>query len=290
MTSWSAADRRRRRLREGWGAFTDNRPALVGLVVLAVIVLGCFLGPLIWRTDQVHTALADAFRPPGGGHPLGTDELGRDVLGRLLAAGQVSLLVGAAAAVIATGVGALYGALSGYLGGAVDAVLMRVVDAGVSIPSLFVVLFVASLAPPTLPTLVVAIAATSWLVPARIVRGEALTLRSMGFVRMVRLLGGGTVRAVGGHVLPNTVSTIVVNATFQIADAILTIATLSFLGLGPRPPTANWGGMLSGGLDNEYSGYWWTIYPAGLAIILTVVSINMVGDGLRDALSPRSRR
>ena len=286
----SSGGRRRARLAEVWRAFRDNRLATAGLVALLLIVVGCFLGPLVWRTDQVHTDLGGAFTSPGGGHPLGTDDLGRDVLGRLMAAGQVSLVVGAVAAVIATGIGALYGALAGYLGGVVESVMMRVVDAAISIPTLFVVLFISSLAPPTVPTLVVAIAATSWLVPARIVRGEALTLRGLGFVRMVRLLGGGPVRAVGAHVLPNAVSTIVVNATFQIADAILTIATLSFLGLGPRPPTANWGGMLTGGLDNEYSGYWWTIYPAGLAIVLTVVAINMVGDGLRDALSPQSAR
>ncbi len=290
MASPAVPGARRLRLGEAWAAFVANRLAVVGLVVLLLIVIGCFLGPLAWSTDQVHTSLAEALLPPGAGYPLGTDDLGRDVLGRLMAGGQVSLLVGAAAAVIATGVGAVYGALAGYLGGVVDGVMMRVVDAAVSIPTLFVVLFVASLARPTLPTLIAAIAATSWLVPARIVRGEALTLRRLGFVRMVPLMGGGAVRAVGAHVLPNTVSTIVVNATFQIADAILTIATLSFLGLGPRPPTANWGGMLSGGLDYEYSGYWWMIYPAGLAIIVTVVSINLVGDGLRDALTPRSAR
>jgi len=290
MASTSAPGARRLRLADAWASFVAHPLAVVGLVTLLLLVIGCFLGPLAWSTDQVHTSLTDALLPPGAGHPLGTDDLGRDVLGRLMAGGQVSLVVGAAAAVIATGVGAVYGALAGYLGGIVDGFMMRVVDAAVSIPTLFVVLFVASLARPTLPTLIAAIAATSWLVPARIVRGEALTLRRLGFVRMVPLMGGGVVRAVGAHILPNAVSTIVVNATFQIADAILTIATLSFLGLGPRPPTANWGGMLSGGLDYEYSGYWWMIYPAGLAIIVTVVSINLVGDGLRDALTPRSAR
>ena len=167
---------------------------------------------------------------------------------------------------------------------------MRVVDAVVSIPTIFLILFVASLAPPTTVTLIAAVALTSWLVPARIVRGEALTLRNLDFVKMVKVLGGGSTRAVTKHVLPNTISTLAVNATFQVADAILIVATLSFLGLGPPPPTANWGGMLSGGLDYEYSGYWWMIYPAGIAIIITVVAINLVGDGLRDALSPRSAR
>ena len=232
----------------------------------------------------------DAFLPPGPGHPLGTDDLGRDVLGRLMVGGRISLIVGLLAAIIATTIGALYGALSGYAGGAVDSVLMRLVDAVISIPTLFLILFVAALAAPTVTTLILAIALTSWLVPARLVRGEALTLRNLDFVRMVRVLGGGPGRAVTRHVLPNTISTLAVNATFQVADAILIIATLSFLGLGPRPPAANWGGMLSGGLDTLYSGYWWLIYPAGLLIVITVVAINLVGDGLRDALSPRSAR
>jgi peptide/nickel transport system permease protein len=278
------------RTRDAISAFRENRLAVLGAVLLAIMLIFCFLGPLVWHTDQVHTNLMDTFLPPGDGHPLGTDDLGRDVLGRLMAGGQISLIVGIAAALIATTIGALYGSLAGYLGGPVDSTLMRVVDAVISIPTIFLILFVASLAPPTTVTLIAAVALTSWLVPARIVRGEALTLRSLDFVRMVKVLGGGSTRAVTKHVLPNTVSTLAVNATFQVADAILIVATLSFLGLGPPPPTANWGGMLSGGLDYEYSGYWWMIYPAGIAIIITVVAINLVGDGLRDALSPRSAR
>ena len=278
------------RTRDAITAFRENHLAVVGAVLLLIMLVFCFLGPLVWQTDQVHTNLMETFLPPGDGHPLGTDDLGRDVLGRLMAGGQISLIVGIAAALIATTIGALYGSLAGYLGGPVDSVLMRVVDAVISIPTIFLILFVASLAPPTTVTLIVAVALTSWLVPARIVRGEALTLRNLDFVKMVKVLGGGSTRAVTKHVLPNTISTLAVNATFQVADAILIVATLSFLGLGPPPPTANWGGMLSGGLDYEYSGYWWMIYPAGIAIILTVVAINLVGDGLRDALSPRSAR
>ncbi len=278
------------RTRDAVSAFRENRLAVIGAVMLLAMAVFCFIGPLFWKTDQVHTNLMDTFLPPGDGHPLGTDDLGRDVLGRLMAGGQISLIVGICAALIATSIGALYGSLAGYLGGPVDSVLMRVVDAVISIPTIFLILFVASLAPPTTVTLILAVALTSWLVPARIIRGEALTLRSFEFVKMVKVLGGGSTRAVTKHVLPNTVSTLAVNATFQVADAILIVATLSFLGLGPPPPTANWGGMLSGGLDYEYSGYWWMIYPAGIAIIITVVAINLVGDGLRDALSPRSAR
>ncbi|MCX6461958.1 MAG: ABC transporter permease [Actinobacteria bacterium] len=278
------------RTRDAGRAFAGNRLAVIGLVTLVLIAVFCFIGPLLWRTEQVHTSLGDTFLPPGTGHPLGTDDLGRDVLGRLMLGGQISLIVGISAAVIATTIGALYGSIAGYAGGAVDSVMMRVVDAVISIPTLFLILFVAALVAPTVGALILAVALTSWLVPARLVRGEALTLRNLDFVSMVKVMGGGSTRAVTRHVLPNTVSTLVVNATFQIADAILIIATLSFLGLGPRPPAASWGGVLSNGLQYEYSGYWWLIYPAGIAIIITVVAINLVGDGLRDALSPRSAR
>ena len=278
------------RTRDAGRAFAGNRLAVIGLVTLVLIAAFCFIGPLLWRTEQVHTSLGDTFLPPGTGHPLGTDDLGRDVLGRLMLGGQISLIVGISAAVIATTIGALYGSIAGYAGGAVDSVMMRVVDAVISIPTLFLILFMAALVAPTVGALILAVALTSWLVPARLVRGEALTLRNLDFVSMVKVMGGGSTRAVTRHVLPNTVSTLVVNATFQIADAILIIATLSFLGLGPRPPAASWGGVLSNGLQYEYSGYWWLIYPAGIAIIITVVAINLVGDGLRDALSPRSAR
>jgi len=278
------------RTRDAWRTFASNRLAVTGLVMLALIAVFCFIGPLLWHTDQVRTSLGDTFLPPGNGHPLGTDDLGRDVLGRLMLGGQISLIVGISAAVIATTIGALFGSIAGYAGGAVDSVMMRIVDAIISIPTLFLILFMAALVAPSVPALIVAIALTSWLVPARLVRGEALSLRNLDFVSMVKVMGGGSTRAVTRHVLPNTVSTLVVNATFQMADAILIIATLSFLGLGPRPPAASWGGVLSNGLQYEYSGYWWLIYPAGIAIILTVVAINLVGDGLRDALSPRSAR
>ena len=278
------------RTRDAIRSFMGNRLAVVGLVLLAVMVVFCFIGPLVWHTDQVHTSLGDTFLPPGSGHPLGTDDLGRDVLGRIMLGGQISIIVGICAAGIATTIGALYGSISGYTGGVVDSFMMRIVDAVISIPTLFLALFMAALVTPSIPALIAAIAITSWLVPARLVRGEALGLRNLDFVTMVKVMGGSRDRAVTRHVLPHTISTLVVNATFQVADAILMIATLSFLGLGPRPPAASWGGVLSNGLQYEYSGYWWLIYPAGLAIIITVVAINLIGDGLRDALSPRSAR
>jgi peptide/nickel transport system permease protein len=280
----------RPRTRDALHSFSNNRLAVIGLVLLTLMAGFCFIGPVIWQTDQIHTSLSQTFLSPSHSHPLGTDDLGRDVLGRLMLGGQISLIVGIFAAAIATSIGAFYGAISGYVGGITDSFMMRVVDAVISIPTLFLVLFMAALVSPSIPALIAAIAITSWLVPARLVRGEALALRNLDFVTMVKVMGGSPFRAVTKHVLPNTVSTLVVNATFQVADAILMIATLSFLGLGPRPPAASWGGVLSNGLQYEYSGYWWLIYPAGLMIVVTVVAINLIGDGLRDALSPRSAR
>ena len=208
------------RTKDAVRSYSGNRLAVIGLVTLVVMTLFCFLGPLLWHTDQVHTALGETFQPPGSGHPLGTDDLGRDVLGRLMLGGQISLIVGICAAAIATTIGALDGSISGYVGGFTDSFMMRVVDAVISIPTLFLVLFMGALVTPSVPALIAAIAITSWLVPARLVRGEALGLRSLDFVKMVRVMGGGRLRAVSKHVLPNTISTLVVNATFQVADAI----------------------------------------------------------------------
>jgi peptide/nickel transport system permease protein len=275
--------------RIGWRIFVANRLALTGVILLIAVAIFCFIGPLLYHTDQVHASLANAFEPPSRQHLLGTDELGRDVLGRLMVGGQISLVVGVLASVLATSVGAVYGAISGYLGGLVDAVMMRAVDAIVAIPTVFLLLFLASIFTPNVLMLVLVIGAVSWLVPARLVRGEALTLRTLDFVRAVPMMGGGTVRAIRRHILPNTIGTVVVNATFQVADAILLVATMSYLGLGPKPPAANWGGMLSTGLEFAVSGYWWLVYPAGLAIMLAVLSFNFIGDGLRDTFNARLR-
>jgi peptide/nickel transport system permease protein len=269
-------------------SFTRNRLAVVGLLTFTFLIILCFLGPLLWQTDQVHISLSETFLSPTTRHPLGTDDLGRDLLGRLMLGGQISLIVGVSAALISTSIGALYGAISGYFGGVIDSFMMRIVDAIISIPTIFLILFLAAIVKPSISTLILAISLTSWLVPARVVRGEAMGQRKLDYVTMVKVMGGSSLRAVTKHVLPNTISTLVVNATFQVADAILMVATLSFLGLGPRPPAASWGGVLSNGLQYEYSGYWWLIYPAGFAIIVSIVAINLIGDGLRDALSPRS--
>lgn len=267
--------------------FVENRLAVLGLVIVVAMVLFCFVGPLVYRTDQIHVMLDQATRPPGGGHLLGTDDTGRDVLGRLMLGGQTSLEVGLAAAVIATCFGALWGAVAGFSGGAVDSVMMRLVDGLLAIPSLFLLLFLASVLTTSVGMLILVVAVISWLAPARLVRGEALSLRGLDYVNAVTVMGGGRWRSILRHIVPNTIGTIVVNVTFQIADAILIVATLSFLGLGIRPPAANWGSLLSNGVTYTADGYWWLVYPAGAAIILTVVAFNFIGDALRDGLSAR---
>jgi peptide/nickel transport system permease protein len=274
----------------GLEVFLENKLAIVGAVLLVAIFVFCFLGPYFYHTNQINTNLANENLPPGPGHPLGTDQNGYDILGRLMVGGQISLEVGLAAAILATVVGTLWGAIAGYFGGAVDAVMMRLVDALLAIPTLFLALVVVSIFPPTEGELILVIALTSWLTTSRLIRGEALSLRVRDYVQAMRVMGGGSARAVFRHIAPNAIGTIVVNATFQVADAILLVVALSYLGLGIRPPQTDWGGMLNAGINSIYDGYWWQIFPAGIAIILVVIAINFVGDALRDSFEVRLQR
>ncbi|HEY3708938.1 MAG TPA: ABC transporter permease [Amycolatopsis sp.] len=271
-------------------AFRENRLAVAGLVLIVLFVLFCFLGPLVYHTEQVATNLSGANQPPGAGHPLGTDDVGYDELGRLMEGGRSSLEIGVAAAVIATVFGTLWGAIAGYVGGFVDAVMMRVVDTLLAIPTLFLLLILAAIFTPTVSLLILVVSFGAWLSPARLVRGETLSLRTREYVQAVRMMGGGSRRVVLRHIMPNAIGTIVVNATFQVADAILLVASLSYLGLGIAPPHADWGNMLSNGTEFVQNGYWWMILPPGIAIMLVVVAFNLLGDALRDALEVRLRK
>jgi peptide/nickel transport system permease protein len=271
-------------------AFVENKLALIGLIMVVAVALFCFAGPLFWHTNQVNTNLLQVNEAPSAAHPLGTDDLGYDVLGRLMAGGQSSLEVGLAVALVATGLGVLYGVISGFAGGITDAVLMRFVDIILAIPVVYLFIDLASEFKPTLLLLIVVLSLLSWLGPARLVRGETLSLRVREFVEAVRTMGGRSGRIIARHLVPNTMGTIAVNATFQVADAILTLAVLSYLGFSLPPPTATWGGMLENGVNFLYDGYWWEIYPAGVLIVLTVVAFNFIGDGLRDSLDVRLQR
>jgi peptide/nickel transport system permease protein len=268
----------------------QNKAALAGLVIILAMLAFSFLGPLFYHTNQISTNLPDSLRPPGSGHPLGTDNEGYDELGRLMLGGQTSLEIGLAAALVATGIGVVYGAVSGFSGGITDGIMMRLVDGLLAIPTLFLLVYLFTVFQASTPLMILVIGLVAWLVPARLVRAETLSLRTREYVQAVRAMGGTRRRMVLRHIIPNTIGTIMVNATFQVADAIIALASLSFLGLGIAPPAANWGGMLSTGVNYVYAGDWWLIYPPGLAILLTVMAFNAVGDGLRDAFEARLQR
>jgi len=262
-----------------------NASLALGFLILVFMVLFCYIGPVFYKPDLVHVNLVLSNQAPSGAHWLGTDADGIDVLGRLMTGGQLSIEVGVAAGVLAAVIGSLWGAVAGYLGGAADAVMMRVVDAAIAVPVIVFLLFLAAVYQPSPALLVFVIAGTSWLSTARLVRGAALTLRNREFVQAVRGLGGGRLRVIVRHIAPNTFGLIAVNVSFQIADAIVVLATLSYLGLGVQPPAADWGDMIAAGVQSIYSGYWWEIYPAGIAIVLVVVAFNLAGDGLRERLA-----
>ena len=286
-----AAARPRSLLRRGWEVFAENRLALASLGMIVFIVLFCFVGPLVHHTDQVHTNLNQTLCSPGGAHLLGCDNVGYDELGRLMVGGQTSLEVGFAAAIVAVFIGTLYGAFSGFVGGPVDAFLMRIVDAGLSIPSIMVIVILSVVFHPNAVVMIFIIAVFYWLGVARLVRGETLSLRTREYVQAVKVIGGGRTRAVVRHIVPNAIGTIIVQTTFAIADSIIILAGLGFLGLGVQPPATDWGDMLSGGLTYLQSGSnYWLIYPPGIAIILTCIAFNFIGDALRDAFETRLQR
>jgi peptide/nickel transport system permease protein len=272
------------------GAFARNWQAQAGLAVVVLLILFCFAGPLFYRTNQatVHLGLKDI--APGARHPLGTDDTGFDVLGRLMVAGQSSLELGFAVAIATTVLGTAYGAIAGIAGGVVDAVMMRVVDTLLAIPWLVLLLILVNYLTPNLWTIIALLSILSWLGVARLVRGEVISLRTREFVLAARTMGSTSARIMFRHLIPNAMGVIVVSATFSIADAILALSTLSFLGLGLPPPHADWGSMLTGGLNDLFNGYWWLVYPPAVILIVTIIAFSLIGDALRDSLDVRLRR
>jgi peptide/nickel transport system permease protein len=270
--------------------FAENKAALAGVVVIVAMAGFSFIGPLLYHTNQIATNLPASLRPPSAAHLLGTDNEGYDELGRLMLGGQTSLEVGLAAALVATAIGAGYGALSGFAGGLLDGIMMRAVDALLAIPTLFLLVFLFTVFQANVTLLILVIGLVAWLIPARLIRAETLSLRTREYVEAVRVLGGKRRRMIIRHIIPNTIGTLMVNASFQVADAILVLASLSFLGLGVAPPAANWGEMLSTGINYVYAGDWWLIYPPGVAIVLAVMAFNAIGDSLRDSFDTRLRR
>jgi ABC-type dipeptide/oligopeptide/nickel transport system permease subunit len=281
-------------IQSGWRLavreYFDNRVAVLGLGILIFFVLFCYLGPIVHPTNQTvfnPLALNDA---PGNGHILGTDQHGFDELGQLMTGGQTALEVGFLASLIATIIGTLYGAIAGLAGGLIDGIMMRIVDILLSIPFLVLVLIIATKFSATVLEVSLLLGFFSWLVSARLVRAEVLTLRVRDFVLAARVMGGSRTRLVYRHLIPNALSVVIVNITFQVADAILALASLGFLGFGLQYPIASWGDMLGNAQTNIVNGYWWEVYPVGVCLVLVVMACNLVGDALRDALDVRLRR
>lgn len=273
-----------------WARFVRHRPAVISAVVIALLGLATiFAGPIAMR-DPLHIEMSHKFaRPLVKGHLLGADELGRDVLSRLLHAGRISLTVGLAAMSVTVIVGAVLGTLAGYVSGAVDTVLLRLTDAMLSFPPIFMLLALAAFVRPSLASMTVIIAVTSWMDVTRMVRGQILTLREQEFVTGARGLGASGARIMVRHLLPNTVGIIAVAATLSVARAILLESYISFLGYGIQPPLASWGNMLNNAQSYFTTAPWVAIFP-GVMITLAVTSFNFLGDGLRDALDPRHVR
>lgn len=267
------------RLRSNW-------TAVLGALILLLLVVVAIFAPLIAPYPPLAQDLGRTLQPPGPQHWFGTDELGRDVLSRIIHGASITLTIAVVVAVIAAPVGLLIGTVAGYLGGWVDLVLMRVVDVFLSFPGLILALaFVAALGPSTTNAMI-AISLTVWPPIARLARAETLTIRSSDYIAAVRVLGASRLRIVARHVVPMCMPSVIVRITLNMAGIILAAAGLGFLGLGAQPPSPEWGAMLSGGRQHMLTSWWLATFP-GLAIMLVSLAFNLFGDGLRDVLDPR---
>jgi peptide/nickel transport system permease protein len=266
-----------------------NSLLLAGLVLVGAVSLAALLAP--WLAPYAPEAInVDAvLLPPGADHWLGTDALGRDVLSRMLYGGRVSLWVGFVAVGLSTSIGLVLGLAAGYFGRLTDELIMRLVDVMLCFPSFFLILAVIAFLQPSLLNIMIVIGLTSWMGVARLVRAETLSLRSRDFVLAARVAGAGPLRIIFLHILPNALAPVLVSATLGVAGAILVESSLSFLGLGVQPPDPSWGNMLTEGKEVLGVAPWLSIFP-GLAILLTVLGYNLLGEGLRDLLDPRLRQ
>jgi peptide/nickel transport system permease protein len=265
-----------------------NKLAVIGgILVLLVFVLSIF-APWIAPYSPSKIDIKNILIGPSLSHPFGTDDLGRDVLSRMLWGGRISLEVGFVAVGIATLIGIILGSIAGYYGGWTDSVIMRAVDIMLSIPTIFLVLAVIAILEPSIINIMIVIGLTSWMEPARLIRAEFISLKEREFVIASRAIGATDGRIIMKHVLPNGLSPILVSATMGVGGAVLIESGLSFLGLGVQPPTPSWGSLLSSGKDNIEIAWWLSAFP-GLAILITVLGYNLLGEGIRDALDPRQR-
>jgi peptide/nickel transport system permease protein len=261
---------------------------VAGLALIAILAVIALLAPLIAPANPLKQVLSTRLKPPSADHWLGTDQLGRDVLSRMIYGARISLLIGTVVVGLAASVGTFVGLVAGYVGGWLDEGLMRLTDVFLAFPALILAMAISGALGPSLTNAMIAIAVVSWPVYARLVRAQVLSLREREYVEAARGLGASAQRIVWQHILPNTLAPLLVQASFDMGGAILSAAGLSFIGFGTQPPTAEWGVMISEGRNYIATHSWLSLFP-GLAILLTVAAFNLIGDGLRDALDPRLR-
>ena len=270
--------------------FTHNKLAIISVAFLVALVLFCYLGPIFYHTNQTNQAAALNVAwnaPPSMHHLLGTDSSGFDELGRIMYGGEYSLSLGILAGIITIIVGTIYGMVAGFIGGVVDTVLMRILDAFLSIPLLFLLITLIAIFQRSTVFLILIIGTTLWFGNARIIRGDALLIKKLEYSQAATAMGASKWHIIKRHVFPNSMSNIVTVATFSVADAILFLSTLGFLGLGIPAPQTDWGTMMQNGAVQQPNGYWWEIYPTAVVFVLLIVAITYVGEALRDAFEVR---
>ena len=271
-----------------WYRFSRNRLAVAGSVIVAFLFVVSILAPWVSPHDPTAIDLKNILQPPSAEHWFGTDQLGRDVMSRMIWGAQISLKVGFVSTGIAILIGAILGSVAGYYGRWVDAVIMRFVDIMLCFPTFFLILAVIAFLEPSIWNIMIIIGATGWMGITRLVRADFISLKERDFVQAARVIGASDARIIFIHVLPNCMASVLVAATLGVAGAILTESALSFLGIGVQPPTPSWGNILTAGKDNIDIAWWLSLYP-GLAILVTVLGYNMLGEGIRDSLDPRLR-
>ncbi len=273
---------------EFWYRFSRNRLAMAGSIVVILLFVVSFLAPLISPYDPGEINLQIVLTAPSRSHLLGTDQLGRDVLSRMIWGSRISLKVGFIATGIAIVIGTILGALAGYYGRWADTTIMRFVDVMLCFPSFFLILAVIAFLEPSIWNIMIVIGLTGWMGITRLVRADFITLREREFVQAARAIGASDFRIIFIHILTNAMASVLVAATLGVAGAILTESALSFLGIGVQPPIPSWGNILTAGKDNIDIAWWLSLYP-GLAILITVLGFNLLGEGIRDSLDPRLR-
>jgi peptide/nickel transport system permease protein len=269
-----------------WKRFKKNGPAVGGGIIVITLFLVAVFAPVISPYNPDSIDRKHILVPPGTSHPFGTDDLGRDVLSRMIFGSRISLAVGFVAVGISTLLGMVLGALSGYYGGWLDRIIMRFIDIMLSIPTFFLILAVIAFIGPSIWNIMVIIGLTSWMGVGRLVRAEFLSLKEREFVLAARAIGAGDFRIIFRHIMINSMAPVLISAILGVAGAVLVESALSFLGIGVQPPTPSWGNILTLGKDNIEIAWWLSVFP-GLAILVTVLGYNLLGEGIRDSIDPR---